>query len=302
MVAWSPGYEARLLGLEKLHPFDIGKFGRIARALLAEGFPPGIFTEPGEVDRADLEAVHPRGFLDSLGQPGVLSQALEVLIPPFLPSALLEQHVLAPLRRMVQGTVLAARFAARGGLAVNLGGGFHHARPDLAHGFCLYNDVAVAVAVLRREGFADRIMLVDTDAHQGDGNHACFRDDPSVFCLSLHEEDLFPQPGVPGDRDLELAAGTGDEGVLALLEGELPSLLREVRPRLVFHVAGADVLDSDPLTSLRMSPAGLARRDALVARLAGEGGAGVAHLLAGGYGPEAWKAQALAVAALLRAG
>ena len=300
-VAWSPGYEPHLLGLERLHPFDLGKFGRIHRALRDEGFPAGLFVEPGEVDRADLEAVHPADFLRSLGQRRTLARALEIPIPPFVSRAFLEAHVLAPLRRMVQGTLLGARLAAEGGLGVNLGGGFHHAHPRLAHGFCLCNDLAVAVAALRREGMEEPVLVVDTDAHQGDGNHAFFREDPSVFCLSVHEEHLFPQPRVPGDRDLELPAGAGDREMLELLELELPPLLERLRPRVVFHVAGADVLARDPLTHLAMTPEGLARRDERVALLAREAGAGVVHLLAGGYGPDAWRAQARAVAGLLRA-
>lgn len=297
MVAWSPGYEPRLMGLEKLHPFDIGKFGKIARSLKSRGVPEDLFVQPDEVDRADLEAVHPKDFLDHLSHPRVLSMALEIPIPPFLPPALLDQHALAPLRRMVQGTLLCARFAVEtGGLAVNLGGGFHHARPELAHGFCLYNDVAVAISALRRGGFQEPILIVDTDAHQGDGNHAFFAQDPSVFCFSVHEEGLFPHPKVPGDLDVEIPSGSGDEALLSVLEEHLPRLLAQVKPALVFHVAGVDVLATDPLTHMQVTPAGVVRRDTLVARLTP---CGLVHLLAGGYGPEAWKAQADSAAALL---
>lgn len=300
MVAWSPGYEPRLLGLEKLHPFDIGKFGKIARALKARGVPEELFVQPEEVDRADLEAVHPKDFLDHLSHPRVLSMALEIPIPPFLPPALLDQHALSPLRRMVQGTLLCARFAAeKRGLGVNLGGGFHHARPELAHGFCLYNDVATAIAALRRDGFDSKILIVDTDAHQGDGNHAFFTKDPGVFCFSVHEEGLFPHPKIPGDLDVELPAGSGDAALVATLEEHLPRLLQEVKPAVVFHVAGVDVLATDPLTHMQVTPAGVVQRDMLVARQSLASGAGVVHLLAGGYGPEAWKAQADSAAALL---
>src|SRR5690606_8255633 len=143
-VFWSPAYEPHLMGLEKLHPFDIQKFAKIERHLREHGVPKELFEEPAEVERAALEAVHPADFLDSLSHPKVLSMALEIPLPPFLPSALLDTHLLRPLRRMVGGTVAAARFALEGGVAINLGGGFHHARPALAHGFCLYNHVAVA--------------------------------------------------------------------------------------------------------------------------------------------------------------
>ncbi|MCB9743810.1 MAG: histone deacetylase, partial [Alphaproteobacteria bacterium] len=190
---------------------------------------------------------------------------------------------------------------------VNLGGGYHHARPGLGHGFCVYNDVAVALAALRAAGELDGpVLIVDTDAHQGDGDHAFFAEDPDTFSLSLHQGSLFPEPKLVGDADVELRAGDGDAELLAALTRQLDRLLPQSGPppepwALVVHVAGADVLSDDPLANLSMSPEGLAARDRLVLERARAQGVPLLHLLAGGYGPSAAAAQAESVAGLLEA-
>ena len=205
-----------------------------------------------------------------------------------------------PFRRAVGGTVLAARAAVAHGLGINLGGGYHHARPALGHGFCIYNDVALAVHTLRSEGLQGNVLIVDTDAHQGDGDHAFFAADPTVFSFSMHQGDIFPSPKLAGDRDVELRAGTSDAAFLARLQAELEPLLDEVAPVLVVHVAGSDVLHDDPLAGLGMTVDGLVQRDLMVLRASRARGVPVLHLLAGGYGPSAADAQAKSVAALLR--
>ena len=199
------------------------------------------------------------------------------------------------------GTVVAARHAAGGGLGVNLAGGYHHARPELGHGFCIYNDVAIAVATLRAEGFDGTVLIVDTDAHQGDGNHAAFADDPRVITYSVHQGELFPHPKVPGDLDRPLGGGTGDAEFLELLDADLRGLVEAHGPSLVVHVAGADVLSDDPLAGLALSPEGLAARDALVQEQAEAAGAGLLYVLGGGYGPTAATAQGASIAAMIRA-
>ncbi len=298
LVAFSKGYRVSFYGLERLHPFDIGKPGRIARHLVEQGLmEKQDFAIADEVDPTLLARVHDPAYLASLSTPKVLSEALEVAVPGFLPKAALDRRVLGPFRRQVQGSVLAARGARAHGLGINLGGGFHHARPAMGHGFCVYNDVAVAIAAMREEGLEGTVLIVDTDAHQGDGSHAFFAQDPTVFSLSLHQAGIFPQPRLPGDLDQDLPAGINDSDFLAVLAAVFERAPQD--PAFVVHVAGSDVLADDPLASLGLTPEGLVERDLFVLRWARQRGVPLLHLLAGGYGPSSAQAQARSVEAML---
>ena len=301
VVAYTPAYRVSFFGVERLHPFDIAKYDRIARHLRKEGLVPRDgFAVPAPVSDAALAAVHDRAYLASLTEPAALSRALEVAVPGFFGASVIESRVLAAFRRAVGGTQLASEAALEHGLGINLGGGFHHARPAMGHGFCVYNDVAYAIHALRAGGFRGRVLIVDTDAHQGDGNHAFFADDPDVFSFSMHQGSIFPVPKLDGDRDLPLQGGTDDAAFLAALDGALGSILQDETYDLVFHVAGSDVLGDDPLAGLALTPDGLVQRDLLVTRQVRSREIPLVHLLAGGYGPSSAEAQARSVAAILR--
>lgn len=299
VVVYSPGYRVSFFGIERLHPFDINKYDRIAAHLESEGLiERDGFRIPEAVDNSQLAMVHDADYVNSLTDPQALSRALEVKVP--FGGAALEKRVLMPFKRAVGGTIAAARAAQEHGLGINLGGGYHHARPSMGHGFCVYNDVAVAIAQLRADGFAGRILIIDTDAHQGDGNHAFFATDPSVYSFSMHQGDIFPSPKLRGDRDLPLPGGAGDSAFLAALRGALPEVMAAAEPAMIVHVAGSDVLSDDPLAGLAMSIEGLIERDLVVAEAARSADVPLVHLLAGGYGPSSSTAQGQSVAALLR--
>jgi len=301
LIAYSPGYRVSFFGLERLHPFDIAKYDRIAAGLVDAGMLAQTdFAMAEPVGDAALAKVHDPDYLASLHHAGPLGQALELNLPGLFPTRAIERRVLDPFQAAVGGTLVAARAARDHGMGINLGGGYHHARPSLGHGFCIYNDVALAVSTLREEGLTGPVLIVDTDAHQGDGSHAFFADDPTVFSFSMHQGNIFPLPKLPGDRDLPLRAGIDDEGFLAALAQELQPLIDEVKPVLLIHVAGADVLSDDPLAGLALTPDGLVARDVLVAETALLNDVPLLHLLAGGYGPSAASAQLRAVQEMVR--
>lgn len=299
-VVWSPGYRVSFFGIERLHPSDTYRSDRVAGHLVAEGLLDWEdFAVPAPATDAQLARVHDEAYLQSLHRTAVLARAIEVGVPDVFPESVLESRVRRAFRLATGGTTVAARAALETGLGINLGGGFHHARPALGHGFCIYGDVALAIATLRDEGFDGRVLIVDTDAHQGDGNHAFFASDPSVFSLSVHQGDIFPHPKLAGDLDLPLAAGTGDDGLMKALD-RVEAVMDAFEPRLVFHVAGSDVLYDDPLAELSVSVEGLVQRDLRVLEAARERGIPLVHTLAGGYGPSAAVAQSKSVAAMLR--
>jgi acetoin utilization deacetylase AcuC-like enzyme len=186
-------------------------------------------------------------------------------------------------RRSVGATVMAADAALADGVGANLGGGTHHAFADGGRGFCVFNDVVVAVRALRRAGRVERVLVVDLDVHQGDGTHAAFMDDPEAFTFSVNGFRNYPFRRVPGDLELDLADGTGDERYLDGLARLLPQALARSRPDVCFYLAGADPYEGDRLGRLGLTKEGLAARDAVVRTALGRAGVPVCLTLAGGY-------------------
>jgi acetoin utilization deacetylase AcuC-like enzyme len=186
-------------------------------------------------------------------------------------------------RRTTAGTVAAARHALTRRVALNLGGGTHHAGRDFARGYCLFNDVAVALAALRDDGAAARALIVDCDVHQGDGTAQLLAGDPDTFTLSLHGARNYPFTRIASDLDVDLPTGAGDREYLRALDRALDAALAAGPPDVAFYLAGADPWEGDRLGRLAVTKAGLRARDELVLdRLTGAG-ASVCVVLAGGY-------------------
>ena len=169
---------------------------------------------------------------------------------------------------------------------MNRCGGTHHAGRAFARGYCLFNDVAVAVAALRREGLAERAVIVDCDVHQGDGTAQIFAGDERTFTLSLHGARNYPFTRVPSDLDVDLPTGTGDDSYLAALSDALDVALPHAAADTAFYLAGADPWEGDRLGRLALTKAGLRARDELVLDRLLATGATVCVVLAGGYAPD----------------
>jgi len=181
------------------------------------------------------------------------------------------------------GTLRTATLAMKHALAVHIGGGFHHAFADHGEGFCLINDVAIATAMLKRDGVVARVLIIDLDVHHGNGTASIFAGDPNVFTFSMHQHDNYPGWKPPGDRDVGLRDGTTDEEYHELLERNLESILARHDAQLAFYLAGADPYAQDQLGGLGLSVQGLRRRDDIVYGRLRAAGIPVAVTLAGGY-------------------
>lgn len=186
-------------------------------------------------------------------------------------------------RRSVGATIAACRAALVDGVAANLAGGTHHAMRGACLGYCVYNDAAVAVRVLQREGQIGRAAIIDCDVHQGDGTAAIFAGDRSVFTFSIHGGKNFPFRKEPGDLDIDLADGTGDDAYLEALERGLERTAAQIAPDLVVYLAGADPYQGDRLGRLALTTTGLKDRDRLVLRWVHQMKIPVAIAMAGGY-------------------
>jgi acetoin utilization deacetylase AcuC-like enzyme len=181
------------------------------------------------------------------------------------------------------GSILAAQCALRDGFGANLGGGFHHAYPDHGEGFCAIHDVAVAIRRLQADGAICKAMVVDTDVHHGNGTAAIFRNDASVFTISIHQENNYPAHKPPSTVDLNMADRVDDEEYLDALLPAVQKALDDFRPELLFYVGGADPFCEDQLGGLSLTKTGLKERDRRVFEEARRRGVPVATALAGGY-------------------
>jgi acetoin utilization deacetylase AcuC-like enzyme len=275
--AWS---SARyVIPLPPGHRFPIAKYALLRERVLAEGLvAPEHLHEPERARPEELRLAHTADYVERLTAGRLTPEEERRIGLPWSP------HLVERSYRAVGGTIGAARAALVRGVAMNLAGGTHHAFADRGEGFCVFNDAAVAIRVLQREGRIARAAVVDLDVHQGNGTNAVFAADSSVYTFSMHGGRNYPFHKVPGVRDVELPDGTGDEDYLALLAAHLPRVLSESAPDLVVYLAGADPHEGDRLGRLRLTFDGLARRDAVVLEACREVGIPVAVTIAGGYG------------------
>lgn len=260
------------------HRFPIAKYALLRDRVVADGtVAVDCVHEPGRASRDDLLLVHSADYVDRFTRGEMTPDEVRRLGFPWS-EALVERSY-----RSTAGTLDASRHALAHGVAMNLAGGTHHAFADHGEGFCVFNDVAVAIRVLQREGRVSRAAIVDLDVHQGNGTNAIFSDDERVFTFSMHGGRNYPFHKVPGRLDIELADGTGDDDYLGQLAGALPGVIAAAAPDLVVYIAGADPHERDRLGRLALSFDGLARRDALVLEQCREVGLPVAIVIGGGY-------------------
>lgn len=257
----------------------MAKYALLREAVLREGLVSAeALHDPPRAAREEVLRVHTPAYVAHI-EDGTLPHAEQRRIGlPWSPSFVERAF------RVVQGTLEAADCALRHGVAMNLAGGTHHAFPDRGEGFCTFNDVAIAVRRLQDLGRVRRVAIVDLDVHQGNGTHACFAGDPSVYTFSMHGAKNFPFHKVPGTRDVELEDGTTDDTYLGLLREHLPEVLRASRPDLVVYLSGADPHEGDRLGRLALTFEGLLARDAYVVGSCREVGIPVVATMSGGYG------------------
>ncbi len=260
------------------HVFPSQKFRLIYEMLLREDIAtPEDFLRPSPASDEDLLRVHTADWVHKL-KTGTLtaSEVMKLEVP--YSKELAEAVWLA-----AGGTILAGHSALRDGFGSNLSGGFHHAYPGHGEGFCAIHDVAVGIRKLQADGAVKKAMVVDTDVHHGNGTAAIFRNDPTVFTLSIHQESNYPAHKPPSSIDLNMADRADDEEYLGVLIPAVKKALEEFRPDILFYVGGADPYCEDQLGGLLLTKDGLKRRDRGVFEEARRRKIPVATTLAGGY-------------------
>lgn len=259
------------------HVFPLMKYRLLYEKLISLGVKKENFIESQPAQDDDILRVHSARYLKKLKTGKLSHTEMLALELPYSPD------LLQFARLHVGGTIIAAEKALEEGMATHLGGGFHHAFSDHGEGFCILNDVAVAIERLKHLGVIQKTLIVDCDVHQGNGTAAIFSKKEYVFTFSIHQMDIYPAHKPESTRDIGLWAGEGDGKYLEALQSHFPRLFEEFQPDIVFYLAGADPYEKDQLGGLRLTLEGLKKRDAIVIGAARMLKIPMVILLAGGY-------------------
>ncbi|SMO41205.1 histone deacetylase family protein [Fodinibius sediminis] len=276
-VSYAPAYYAPL---PEGHVFPMKKFTGLHRYLTGQQliYPENVVA-PSPVDVASLLTVHTREYVHGIME-GTLNRKQQRRLG--LPWS---RRLALRSRLAVQGTINAGLMALEDGIAGNLAGGTHHAMPGFGEGFCVFNDVAVAIKVLQQSMWAKRILVLDCDVHQGNGTAKVFENNQDVFTFSMHGEKNYPFKKPPSSLDIGLPDKTGDKVYLRTLGDALDDIFSQFDPDLVFYLGGIDPLEDDHFGRLSLSMKGLQNRDEVVIRTVVEKGIPLVLLLSGGYAP-----------------
>lgn len=276
-VSFSQGYNA---DLPDGHIFPMKKFVVLHRYLLDKGIiTESQVIEPSLVDFSSLCSVHSPRYASAVWN-GTLSRKEERRMGlPWSKSLAIRS------RLAVQGTINAGLMALQDGVSGNLAGGTHHAMPDLGEGFCVYNDVAVAIRVLKQAMWVRKVLVIDCDVHQGNGTAEIFKDDEDVYTFSIHGEKNYPFKKPPSTYDIGLPDKTGDAEYINVLSDALSQMYSKFKPDLIFYLAGIDPLETDHFGRLSLTKKGLRERDRIVISSAADRDIPITLLLSGGYSP-----------------
>jgi acetoin utilization deacetylase AcuC-like enzyme len=275
--AYHPAYHVTL---PPGHPFPMSKYPLLRTQLLCEGIiAAGDLIEPQPLDESTLRVVHTLEYVNKLRNSDLSVSETRRLGIPWSDELWLRSRVAAA------GTLLAARTALEEGMAGNLAGGTHHAFADHGEGFCVINDVAIAICQLRSEAKIERAAVIDLDVHQGNGTAAIFEAVDDVFTFSMHGERNYPQIKMHSSLDVPLKDGVGDREYLDALDRHLPTVLDHSVPEIAFYVAGVDVAADDRYGKLALTDDGIRQRDRMVIDAARRRGIPLVIVLAGGYAP-----------------
>ncbi|XP_075370267.1 histone deacetylase 11 isoform X2 [Mycteria americana] len=248
-IVYSPDYNITFMGLEKLHPFDAGKWGKVINFLKEEKLiADDLIVQAREATDEDLLVVHTRRYLNKLK---------------------------------------AGKLAVDRGWAINVGGGFHHCSSDKGGGFCAYADITLAIKFLfERVQGVSKATIIDLDAHQGNGHERDFMDDHRVYIMDAYNRYIYPGDGFAKraiKRKVELEWGTEDTEYLQKVHTHVEGALNELKPDIIIYNAGTDILDGDPLGGLAISPQGIVKRDEVVFKAARRRRIPILMVTSGGY-------------------
>ncbi|XP_042896168.1 histone deacetylase 11 isoform X2 [Parasteatoda tepidariorum] len=287
-IIYSPHYNIHFMGLEKLHPFDSAKWEKIYQILLdSEIVSKTTSVEPREASKKVLLVVHSEDYLRKLKWSVNVARITEVPFVAALPNSIVQRRVLQPFRYHTGGTILAGKLAFERGWALNLGGGFHHCSADQGGGFCAYADITLCIKFLfEHYRHIYKVLIVDLDAHQGNGHERDFIGDDRVYIMDVYNRGIYPHDEYAKGairKKVELRHMTEDDEYLDKVSSNLESAIEEFSPQFVIYNAGTDVLKGDPLGNLSITPQGIITRDEIVFKAARQRKIPIVFVTSGGY-------------------
>jgi len=266
--------------LPETHSFPRNKYELLRRRIMENQIAQSVDLQiPRAATYAEIIRAHDPVYIHRLQNGELSAKEIRRVGLPWSP------EIVRRARYSAGATIEACRAALEEGIAVNLGGGTHHAFSDHGQGYCWLNDSGIASRAIQAEGLAGNILIIDCDVHQGNGTAAIVQNDPTIFTFSIHGKNNFPYHKEKSDRDVELADGTEDAAYLNALENGLAASMQNFKADLVIYLAGADPYHDDRFGRLALTKAGLAQRDRLVFRHLDQAGLPVAVTMAGGYAP-----------------
>ena len=276
-VAFSPIYKYQL---PQGHRFPMVKYELLPEQLILEGtITEANFFSPNTLSDQQLLTTHTSNYIQQLHQlplPRKLERAIGFPV---------RDDLIIRGRQIASGTFECAFHALKYGIAMNIAGGTHHAYADHGEGFCVFNDVALAIRLLRTKGYSEKVLIVDLDVHQGNGTASIFQNDDSVFTFSMHGAKNYPLRKESSDLDIGLSDGTTDNDYLKQLRNNLPTIVEEFQPSLVFYIAGVDILEQDLLGRLNISISACKKRDETVMENCKLNDIPLVAVMGGGYAP-----------------
>lgn len=272
-IIFSPHYTINLK-----HKFKTFKFEKTVKLLLKNKIiEKSDITEPQLPTEKDLLAVHSAKWVGKLLNFKITKNDILMAEMP-INRRIIHTHLLH-----TGGTILASKFAFENGIGIHCGGGSHHAHRDYGAGFCLINDIAVAVKKILNEKKAKRVLIIDLDVHQGDGTAEIFKRNKKVFTFSMHQKEIYPLKKEKSSMDIELPAETSGDVYLKILSEKLEFILKKFKPDFMVYNAGADVYKKDRLGGLKLSLKDIEERDKMVFLLAHANKIPLVLVLSGGY-------------------
>ena len=318
-VIYRPEYNVSFGPLDYLHAFDGSKYGHVADKIAAYIKMPisdccsgtknknvhrysghdwnrlfnYTFYKPEEVSYQDLRLIHTEQYLNSdLKDSSIVARIVEITALSWLPNSFLQSRILKPMRYATGGTILGAKLALRYGKAINLAGGYHHAKPTKGEGFCVYADIPIAIQVLWKENPNLKVMVIDLDAHQGNGVAESLKDELSSPNPRLALFDVYNSARYPGPWDgtrkyisynHPASEGIGDQEYRCIVESCLPAALDAFKPGLIIYNAGTDIFAGDTVGGMNVSKDGIIARDQFVFEQAKSRSTPILMVLSGGY-------------------
>jgi acetoin utilization deacetylase AcuC-like enzyme len=274
-IAYAPLYKYEL---PEGHRFPMEKYELLPEQLVYEGtVSESQFFHPDRLTIEELTLTHYKSYYDKLVE-GNYTRKEERKIGFPVSANLIERGL-----HIARGTYQCAIHAQTTGVSLNIAGGTHHAYPDRGEGFCVFNDISIASNLLLERGEAKKILIIDLDVHQGNGNAYIFRNEPRVFTFSMHGAKNYPLRKEKSDLDIGLADKTEDSLYLGILEDVLPRLMDEVQPDMAFYQSGVDILETDKLGRLKVTREGCKRRDEIVMTQCHKNDVPLAVSMGGGY-------------------